>query len=341
MSRRTRWGQSEAARSPSARILAVASCSMRGRPLALKRMQTARLDAPERRRISVATALSTGTANNWAEVTIVSFHGQGRVLPRLSVSLKVSKLPVDARVRLLSLSGLLKLDVELLAVAIPTTVHADLNSRGTTTTLDFPLSPEAIAAIQSRASDPAIILAVELVGLHNIYLEPDAQSRFAPPFPPGEWTPVSIQPTVVTLSIPRSDWYSRVLEPIGAYRYLLWAVAVPKAQEAGTVAAAVRHVAAAEKAIATGDDAAVFFHCRGAWDALPGDKVAIFDVILDTKKRARVDELGKRFGGFLHAGRHVAADGSQEGEFPVDHRDAEFALNMTKLFVGYISRLWA
>ena len=287
----------------------------------------------------MATTLTTGTANQWAEAEVDSFHGQGQVLPRLNVNLKVRKLPVDARVRLLSLSGRLKSDDELLAVSIPITIQADLDSRGTAITLQFPMSPEAIAAIQSRVRDPTIILSVEVVGLHSIFLEPSAQSGFASQFPPGEWSMVPIQPSIVTLAIPRSDWYSRVLEPIGTYRYTLWAVALPKAQEAGGAAASVRHVAEAERAFATGDDPAVFLHCRGAWDTLPGDKVAIFDVILDTKKRARVDELGKRFGGFLHAGRHVAADGSYEGEFPVDHRDAEFALNMTKLFVGYVSRL--
>jgi hypothetical protein len=287
----------------------------------------------------VAPTLSTGTANPWAEAEVASFHGQGRVLPRLTVNLKVRKLPVPAQVRLLSLSGHLKLDDELLAVSIPITVQTDLNERGTLIVLQFPVSSEAIAAIQSRGWDSSITLSVELVGLHSIYWDPSAQERFASQLPHGEWTTVQIQPTIVPLTIPRSDWYSRVLEPIGTYRYTVWAVALPKAQEAGGVAEAVQHVADAEKAFATGDDPAVFLHCRGAWDALPGAKVAIFNGVVDIEKRERLNDLGKSFGNFLHAGRHVAADGPHVNDFPVDHRDADFALNMIKLFVGYVSRL--
>ena len=63
---------------------------------------------------------------------------------------------------------------------------------------------------------------------------------------------------------------------------------------------------------------------------------------LDTQKRARTpDDLGKSFAGSLPMGRHVAADSSQDRGSPVDHRAAEFAVNMTELFGRYNSWLWA
>jgi len=284
----------------------------------------------------VAVTLNTNLVYHWAAVEVQGFHGMGMVLPRLSVTLKMSQLTAGDKVRVEGLTARLKLESELLAVALPLPLDIE---PGRQFEAEFPLLPPAIAAIQAREANPTIVLSMEFAGLHHIFRDPPTADTFVHPVPLREWTMVPVEPTPVTLSIPRSDWYSKILEPIGAYRYLLYALTLPKADAAGSLASAVKQIADAERAFALGDDPAVFLRCRGAWDALPGNKTAIFDIIADTTKRSGVDELGKRFGQFLHAGRHVATDGSEQGDFPVDHRDAEFALNMTKLFVGYVSRL--
>lgn len=260
----------------------------------------------------------------------------GMVLPRLSVKLTISQLTAGDKVRVEGRTARLKLESELLAVAFPLPLHIE---PGRQFAVEFPLLPAAIAAIQARETNPTIVLSMEFTGLHRIFRDPHTADTFVHPVPPREWTLVPVESTSVTLSIPRSDWYSKILEPIGAYRYLLYALTLPKADAAGSLAPDVKQIEDAERAFALGDDPAVFLRCRGAWDALPGNKMATFDIIADATKRSGLDELGKRFSQFLRAGRHVATDGSQQGEFPVDHRDAEFALNMTKLFVGYVSRL--
>jgi len=61
--------------------------------------------------------------------------------------------------------------------------------------------------------------------------------------------------------------------------------------------------------------------------------------IENDRKRAAADELLKRAGAFLHSGRHASRGGPDAGSFPVDHRDASLALNLTRLLLGYVSRL--
>ena len=55
------------------------------------------------------------------------------------------------------------------------------------------------------------------------------------------------------------------------------------------MAQAVSNLDNAERPYASGDDAAVFVHLRGALDALPGAKKAILDDIRDERKESWVE----------------------------------------------------
>ena len=63
------------------------------------------------------------------------------------------------------------------------------------------------------------------------------------------------------------------------------------------------------------------------------------DRIENLRKRSSADKLVKEAGMFLHAGRHVSREGRDAGAFPVDHRDAFLALNLTRLLVTYLARI--
>lgn len=65
----------------------------------------------------------------------------------------------------------------------------------------------------------------------------------------------------------------------------------------------------------------------------------IFDGIADEGKATSLDAVLNEGGAYLHRGRHVAQEGDQKGEFPVDHADARFALTLTRLLVGEVARL--
>jgi len=58
-----------------------------------------------------------------------------------------------------------------------------------------------------------------------------------------------------------------------------------------------------------------------------------------TLRRAKINALAKALGDYLHSGRHVAPGGQQQGDFPVDHRDAAYVLGSTRLLIAYTSQI--
>jgi hypothetical protein len=65
----------------------------------------------------------------------------------------------------------------------------------------------------------------------------------------------------------------------------------------------------------------------------------IFDKIQDDRKRKVVDDLVKQCIDYFHLGRHVSKTGPDQGDFPIDHRDAEFALGLAKMLLSYSALL--
>lgn len=137
-------------------------------------------------------------------------------------------------------------------------------------------------------------------------------------------------------SVARSDWYAQVLKPTGGTDYLALEIAVPLGDAAQDWRTVMRHVDSAERSYATDDDSAVFNYLRGAFDALPGAKQHVFDSLPEAK-RAAVNELVTSLTKYLHRGRHVSADASEPGDFPVDHQDAAFAINLMRVLLSYTS----
>lgn len=98
-------------------------------------------------------------------------------------------------------------------------------------------------------------------------------------------------------------------------------------------------IAEAERAYASGNDPAVFLHCRAAIDALPGAKQEVFASLSDKQEADALNNLMLQAGRYFHLGRHVATEGEGQGTFPVDHRDARFALNLVKLLIAHTSQV--
>jgi hypothetical protein len=201
------------------------------------------------------------------------------------------------------------------------------------------LSAVALAKIDEQSRLPTISLIVSVTGALKVLPEP-GQRQFASELEPGQWADVELRETAVGLNMAVSDWYNQVLQPIGTYRYAMYAVALPKVQEAGSFANAVRLLLKADEAYARGDDVSVFANCKGAWEALPGAPKAIFEQIIEeAKKKSALDQVALQTVNYINHGRHVAGSGDEAGDFPIDHRDAELALNLSKLLVGHVSRL--
>ncbi len=126
---------------------------------------------------------------------------------------------------------------------------------------------------------------------------------------------------------------------MGLGSHVLMEMPVPVVPDRKRWEDALTHLARAEQQFASGNDPGVFQYCRAMIDSLEGYPKQIFSKLGDESKRQQIDELLNQTGKYFHAGRHVSKAGPQEGEFPVDHRDAEFALALAKFFLAYMAKL--
>lgn len=155
----------------------------------------------------------------------------------------------------------------------------------------------------------------------------------------GEYclVPVSENPSG-QLTIERTTWYGNVLAPTRHESYHYLEVALPSSPSQTDLKqeflTGLNHLREAEKLYAQGTDDAVFHKLRGWLDSLPGAKQNILAGISDKDKRDHLDALIKAFGEYLHDGRHVS---EEDGTFPVDHLDAAFALDMTRVLLSHLS----
>jgi hypothetical protein len=91
-----------------------------------------------------------------------------------------------------------------------------------------------------------------------------------------------------------------------------------------------------------GNDPDVLRYCHDALQAVsPSNPKGIVPAIADDAKRQQLDEALHHFRDFLQNGRHPQKTGANAGRYDVDHRDAQFALAMRKVWLVYIARLLA
>lgn len=157
---------------------------------------------------------------------------------------------------------------------------------------------------------------------------------------PDEWTFLTFVETDMNLSIARSDWFGRVLQPIGDDQWLFLEVAVPKGSAGAAWTKALALLNDAEKAYALGDDAGVFAKLRSAIEALPGANKHIVDA-LPEPRRTEIDTLLLKVVEYLHFGRHVATQGNEIGTLPANRIDANAAISIVQVMFSYISRALA
>ena len=284
-------------------------------------------------------SLIIGT-RSWADVTVLGVSGRGRVEPRLIFRLEL-RTPTErietelhnVRVRVLA-------DQEILAegrlIGARAAWHTDQCE------LEVPISRRALDYINDRLGPQAEVgLTLWWDGVVRVRWEPnDTDHRVAGDIAPGEWTFLHMPPrqNEHLISIARSDWYSKVLQPLRVNAFIHLEVEAPLSPEADTWAKTLNQLAEAKKSYDLGDDAGVFAKLKGAFEALPGAPKSIFEA-LPEPTRGAVDRLVKAFvAGYLNHGRHVTSIGEQAGDFPVNHIDARFALDASQVVLSYASR---
>lgn len=232
----------------------------------------------------------------------------------------------------------LRLRDEMLGIGFLTGISLSHGARPIT--MEIPVSRSAVSYLEAESPDNRVDLELKLTGWLRARDDNDDAHRFTSDPEPGESIFQSFgqaNQALLTFEVARSDWFSNVLEPIGTVDYISTEIVLPRGGE--SLKATIDQLRRAERAYAGHDDPAVFLYCRAAIDALPGAKQDIFASLGDRDEAQLLDELTRQAGRYMHRGRHVADDGEQDARFPVDHHDARFALNLTKILIAHIGRV--
>jgi hypothetical protein len=286
-----------------------------------------------------AVQLGDGSGIGWLNITSGPVYGRGVVLPRLSFQL-VARTPREKMaVQIHQLQAELLCGYEALGVAMVTGLwpsFSDFNF-----SIDVPVSRQAIVFISEQFVGDTLDLTLSLTGWLHVRRDPDPQDRNIVSNPePGEWGFVSVgrgSTTHLQVRIARSDWLKHVLEPIGTLEYVLTDIALPKSAAGSTFSDALAHLREAERQYQLGHDPAVFAHCKAMTEALPGWPKAIFSTFPDQQQAEILNALLKDAVDYFNRGRHVAQTGEQKGKFPVDHRNARFALTLGKVLLAELA----
>lgn len=136
------------------------------------------------------------------------------------------------------------------------------------------------------------------------------------------------------VDVPRSTWVKAVLEPLGTERYIWIELPLPPLPAGHRWETVLEHLQLAERRNQEGSDADVLIRCYDALGALaPTDPKAIIPADINAEKRAVLDKALLEFRDFLQRGRHPQKTGDARGRYDTDHRDSEFALAMTKVWL--------
>jgi hypothetical protein len=277
---------------------------------------------------------------NWALIDAGRVSGQGQIAPRLCFEMHARTPRERMHVDLHLLQAELRVGGEFLGTGFLTGLA--LSHGGRPLTLEIPVTRTAISYLEEVAPENRIDLQLKLTGWLRAQDDNEDSHRFTSDPEPGE--PVfqsfgQANQALLGFEVARSDWFTNVLEPIGAMQYISTEIVLPRGDP--SLNASLAQIRQAESAYAMHDGPAVFLYCRAAIDALPGAKQDIFASLSDRDEARLLDDLTRQAGRYFHRGRHVAGDGDQDGQFPVDHHDARFALNLTKLLVAHIGHLLA
>jgi hypothetical protein len=284
----------------------------------------------------------------WATLELQSVSAVGRLQPRLQLYLS-GRAAEHSRVVLKNVWLRLEHRKELVGEGRISMAEMGHNANGIS--FEVPTSQRLLRWVTDSLAPTSTWVQFDaaLSGVATFWMDPSAppgtiRQRFTNDPPEGEWRDFQVSSTSrQLLQVERTQWFEMVLKPTRTedYRYLEIALPRSDAALAQDWAKAVENLDKAERAYASGDDAAAFLYLRGSLDALPGAKKAIVATIGNERKRDRLDAILTEAGKFLHEGRHVAMNGEQAGSFPVDHLDAAFALDLMRVLLSHFSLMLA
>ncbi|MCI2975458.1 MAG: hypothetical protein MP439_05205 [Ferrimicrobium sp.] len=284
----------------------------------------------------------------WATLELQSIGGAGRLSPRLHLHFRARPAPYT-QVILEDLT--LRLEYQQEFIGEGRVMYEDFLHDSSQVTFEVVTSQRLLQHITDglAPTETVVQLDAKLFGFATVSRDKtDSASQWialSTDPDPGESKRIIVRNRMgsTALQVARTEWYDRVLAPTRNEQYRYLEIALPKDDNALRKEwdLAVNHLVDAERAYATGDDPTVFGRLRAALDSLPGSKTSILAGISDTDKREDLDALLKQAGKFLHNGRHVSAEGTQQGTFPVDHLDAALAIDLMRVLFSHLSLMLA
>lgn len=271
------------------------------------------------------------------QLRLDSVSGQGRLQPRLILDFQAETKGTDLHAEVHALRVEVTSNGEYLGTGSARNVVSDVWSWDTQLRVEVPIN-RAVIDFVDQHPDSTVQLMLEVQALLRLRTEPMALPGQVSP-EPGPWREVTTWPAQMQVPIPRSEWVARVVQPLGVEQFVFLEVAIPPAPDSARWEKALSHLAEAEQHYREGNDPEVLQRCYAAFEALEGAPKAIFDTVPDVEKRDRLNEALRTAKEYMHNGRHVSQAGASEGAYPVDHRDAAFALGQAKLWLAYVSRL--
>jgi hypothetical protein len=277
----------------------------------------------------------------WLELQREQVRGEGTVIPRLIVDMRMRTPRERIRVRVGRLEARLSVKGEFLGAA--TTFGTDeVTHHRSAASLEFRLTREAWAFLSDRPPEgDSMVLQLDLSGQMDVWHDIDeTEEPQVWPRPPRQaWTMLAIDTTEFRIFVPRSEWLSRVVEPINRTEVLMFELETRLADAIPGLRKALDHLQRARRHYVEGHDAEAVGACYSALEALPGAPKGIVTAVTDPEKRRHLDALIKAVKDFSHAGRHLTKAEDRAGTFSVEHVDARFAIGLTTVLLTHLGNI--
>ena len=260
-------------------------------------------------------------------VTFERIGGEGIILPAIIVVAQVQTLVQEVKVVPFYMNAKLKLGNETIAQGSLRRCGTELRVYPNQETFEMQMTQRAINFVNEQFREDYLNFSLHFDSLVN-YTDTKQQVN----------TIVKPSDSALVFRVSKIDWLKQVLEPIKYADFTLIELPIPEVPDREQWNKALKHIEEAETQYRSGNDPGVLSLCYAAYETVkPIEKY--LESIENADKRNAIKSTFKDMQRFYNKGRHIDKEGAESGEFPVDHRDAEFALYLVKSSIAYLAKL--
>lgn len=260
-------------------------------------------------------------------VTFERIGGEGRIFPTIVVVAQIGTLVEEVRVIPFNMTAKLKLGNDIIGQGGLRECGKELKVYPKQAVFELQTTQRAINFVNEQFREDYLDFALYFDSLIHYTNDKNQSSRIIKPAASG-----------LSFKVSKLDWLKQVLEPIKYADFTLLELPIPEIPNREQWTKALNHIDEAEAQYRTGNDPGVFSRCYAAYEAIKPIEKHLESVANEDKRNA-IKSMFDNMRRFYNKGRHVEKAGAESGEFPVDHRDAEFAIYLIKSSVAYLAKL--